>query len=160
MQPARFFLLLSFFSLVLCLPPGEAMAELPPAPDARARCPVCGMFVAPHPNWLAVIAFADDRFEYFDGPKDLFRYLLSPKSSDEGQGLDDIREVWVTEYYSARPVLANDVFFIGGSDVLGPMGEELVPIQGLERAEAFMRDHGGKKIFRFDGRELLEVQGQ
>lgn len=118
------------------------------------------MFVSPYPNWMASITFSGGQLEYFDGPKDLFRYLLSPDSHPVGKGLDDIREVWVTDYYSVKPVSAQDVYFIGGSDVLGPMGEEMVPVQGLERAESFMRDHGGKKIFRFDGRDLVEIEGQ
>jgi nitrous oxide reductase accessory protein NosL len=52
------------------------------------------------------------------------------------------------------------VIFVTGSDVLGPMGKELVPILGREAAETFRRDHAGEKLLRFDGRQLVELATQ
>ncbi len=34
---------------------------------------------------------------------------------------------------------------MAGSDVIGPMGDDLVPV-APERADAFVRDHGGRVI--------------
>ena len=31
--------------------PATAAEKAPPAPSAKDKCPVCGMFVAPYPNW-------------------------------------------------------------------------------------------------------------
>ncbi len=36
-----------------------------------------------------------------------------------------------------------------GSDVQGPMGRDLVPVQGREAAERFARDHQGR-VLGFD----------
>lgn len=116
------------------------------------------MFVAPYPTWQAVILFGDGARLDFDGPRDLFRYLQEASRQFPGRTLTEVREVWVTEYYSAQPVLATEVYFIAGSDVLGPMGQELVPVRGVKQAETFMRDHGGSRLFRFDGRELKEIE--
>jgi len=148
--PARILPLLTVLSLLLSVP---VLAEVPPAPGPKIRCPVCGMFVAPYASWQSSILYSDGRRDYFDGPKDLFRHLMA---LDKG-ALAGLQEVWVTEYYSSQAVPAGEVFFIGGSDVLGPMGEELVPVQGKGAAETFMRDHGGERIFRFDGRQLQPV---
>jgi nitrous oxide reductase accessory protein NosL len=45
-----------------------------------------------------------------------------------------------------------------GSDVLGPMGHELIPLETREDAEEFLRDHRGVRILRRDEvtAELLE----
>jgi copper chaperone NosL len=36
-----------------------------------------------------------------------------------------------------------------GSDILGPMGKELIPFEKEADAKAFMRDHRGKAILKF-----------
>lgn len=134
-----------------------AAAEKPPAPGQQDRCPVCGMFVAPYPNWLAVAEMSGGSYHYFDGPKDLFRFFFAVDSYLPGKSRDDIVQLWASEYYSTRLTPIEELFFVSGSDVLGPMGEELVPVAGKENAEAFLRDHGGTKILRFDGQDLVEV---
>ena len=59
--------------------------------------------------------------------------------------------MYVTSYYDREPIRARDAYFVIGSDVLGPMGAELIPHAGREAAEEFQRDHGGSAILGFDG---------
>ena len=133
-----------------------AFAEAPDRPGTQDRCPVCGMFVSPFPNWISLVQFQDGSAVYFDGPKDMFTYLenLPKYRADSSSG--EASGVFATEYYSTRLMKAADLLFISGSDVLGPMGNELVPVAGQEQAETFKRDHGGNKILRFDGKNLVE----
>lgn len=121
----------------------------PPAPGGGERCAVCGMFVAPFAQWTAAAVFGDGTVRYFDGPKDLFRYRVNPGRYDPGRSAENVTAWYVTEYYSAQLVRAEELFYVLGSDVLGPMGHELVPVAGEDRAEAFRRDHGGRGIYRF-----------
>jgi nitrous oxide reductase accessory protein NosL len=120
------------------------------APSKKDKCPVCGMFAYKYPNWIAEIIFKEGSYAAFDGPKDMFRYYFNISKYDKSRTRDDISEIYVTEYYSAGPMKAKDLFFVVGSDVHGPMGEELIPVNGKEAAESFMKDHKGKKIFTFD----------
>jgi copper chaperone NosL len=142
--------------LLINLLPTVAAAEAG-KPTASDRCPVCGMFVAPHSNWLSVVAFTDGQEVFFDGPKDLFRYLFDLQTYQPERTLADIQQVRVSEYYSTRLLDAKEVFFVTGSDVLGPMGAELVPVFGKANAEAFLKDHAGKAVMQFDGKELNKV---
>ena len=48
----------------------------PVKPEPREKCPVCGMFVARYPDWVAGIRFQDGSRALFDGAKDLFKLLL------------------------------------------------------------------------------------
>lgn len=143
--------------LLLLLAPFQVSAATDDQPGANERCPVCGMFVAPYPSWLSSVTMNDGRRFFFDGPKDLFQFVLELPSYLPGQTTDDIRQVQVTEYYSTRLMDAREVFFVTGSDVLGPMGMELVPVAGKANTETFLKDHGGKAVLRFDGRELHKV---
>ena len=135
-------------SLAICLAAGLAFAGEPKPPTAKDRCGVCGMFVQKYPNWVATIVFEDGSQVFFDGPKDLFRYLVDL----EKYGAQDreVSRIFVTDYYRVQPVDAKAAHFVAGSDVMGPMGHELVPLESREHAETFVRDHGGKEILVFD----------
>ncbi len=126
-------------------------------PTDAARCPVCGMFVSPYPNWVSVIAFKDGSREFFDGPKDMFNYYFSLDEYRPGATPAAVEGLWVTDYYTLQRTPATEVYFITGSDVLGPMGHELVPVAGREAAETFMRDHQGKKMLRLSDGELKDA---
>jgi copper chaperone NosL len=140
--------------LWLAAPAGAVESQ---APGKDARCPVCGMFVAGYTNWVSSIVFKDGSRVFFDGPKDLFRYFFDLPKYRPGATRDDIAALFVTEYYSVKATPAQEVFFVSGSNVLGPMGKELVPIAGLDQARGFMRDHAGVKLMRFDGKDLVPV---
>lgn len=118
-------------------------------PGDRDRCPVCGMFVAPFPEWLAQIVYRDGSVLFFDGAKDLFRYLLDPERAARGPGGPGIDRIIVTGYYDRRAVDARRASFVAGSDVLGPMGAELVAHASAAEARDFARDHGGARVLSF-----------
>jgi len=127
-----------------------AEAEQTAVPDKNDRCPVCGMFVAPYPAWIATIEFNNGRREFFDGCKDLFRYYFSLPEQDATVSRSGIRSIQVTDYYTTRQIAHDQVFYILGSDVYGPMGHELIPVAGEDTAKTFLRDHRGTEILRFD----------
>lgn len=156
MKSARNFLTLLALSALIGLA-GMAFGETPAGPGPKDRCAVCGMFVASYGNWVAVIQFKDGSKAYFDGPKDMFVYFFDLAKYRPGSQAEDISGMYVTEYYTTRLIKAEEAYFVTGSDVMGPMGNELVPIQGRGNAETFQRDHGGKKIMQFDGKKLSEL---
>ncbi len=113
------------------------------------KCPVCGMFVAKYTHWLAEIVFKDGTYAVFDGPKDMFKYYLNLQKYAPSKKSADIAGIYVTEYYSTTMLDAAKMFYVSGSDVYGPMGDELIPISSESGAREFMRDHKGTKILKF-----------
>jgi len=124
------------------------LAFEPKMPGPRERCPVCGMFVAQYPEWIATIVLNDGGQVFFDGAKDMFRYYFSLPQGKVTR--EDIHSIYVTEYYSARYAAIEDVFFVLGTDVYGPMGAELIPVRERRHAETFMKDYSGNRIVVFD----------
>lgn len=120
-----------------------------PQPGPRDTCPVCGMFVARYPEWVATVVFADGTAFHFDGPKDFFKFVRDVPKYAAGRRRDQIAAMGVTDYYGVQKVAANEAFFAVGSDVLGPMGHEFVPLATEADAADFMKDHAGKHLFRF-----------
>jgi nitrous oxide reductase accessory protein NosL len=108
------------------------------------------MFVARYPDWVAEVRFADGGYAVFDGAKDLFKFLAEPGRYLPGRSAADVQAIWVTDYYAVRPVDGHAAFYVPGSDVLGPMGRELVPFAAREEAEEFRRDHRGARVLRFE----------
>jgi nitrous oxide reductase accessory protein NosL len=121
-----------------------------PQPEPDAVCPVCGMFVSKYPEWVATVVFADGTARHFDGAKDLFKFILDPGKYAPGRRRDEVAGLAVTEYYDLRRIDAQAAYYVIGSDVLGPMGHELVPLASEDDARAFAADHDGVGIVRFD----------
>ncbi|MCR4942586.1 MAG: nitrous oxide reductase accessory protein NosL [Campylobacter sp.] len=106
-----------------------------------ARCPVCGMIVAKHPQWVAMIENGKEKI-YFDGVKDMMKfYFQNDKKFDK---------LFVSDYYKLHKIDAKTAFFVIGSNVYGPMGDELIPFKTEEEAQSFAGEHAGKKILSFD----------
>ncbi len=55
----------------------------------------------------------------------------------------------VTEYYGLHRINTYSAYFVVGSDVRGPMGHELIPLETLADAEEFLHDHRGSSILEF-----------
>ena len=121
-----------------------------PKPGPKDTCPVCGMFVAKYPEWVATVLYKGGHAHHFDGAKDLFKYLLDMPQWAPGHKKEDIANIGVTEYYGLTLIDAHSAWYVIGSDVLGPMGHELIPLETQADAEEFLRDHAGQRILRFD----------
>lgn len=108
------------------------------------------MFVSLYPDWVATVLDQDGHAHHFDGAKDLFKYLLNRAKYAPGHSQAAIAAIGVTAYYSVARIDARAAWYVIGSDVLGPMGHELVPLATEAEAVDFQRDHKGKRILRFD----------
>ena len=136
-------------ALLLAVRAGLAPAQGIVKPGAKDLCPVCGMLVSKYPNWVAVVQYKDGHAHFFDGAKDLFKYLHDLAKYAPGHRREDIAAIQVTDFYSLTRLEAQKAFFVIGSDVLGPMGHELVPLATRADAEDFLKDHKGKRILGF-----------
>ncbi|MEZ5841609.1 MAG: nitrous oxide reductase accessory protein NosL [Hyphomicrobiales bacterium] len=152
-------------ALSAALPPfvRPALAEAArvdlPAPGPRDTCPVCGMFVAKYPEWIATVLFTDGKVDHFDGAKDFFKYLLEMEKYAPGRTGADIAGLGVTDYYTVERIDARAALYALGSDVLGPMGHELVPHALDTDAADFMKDHAGRRLLAFDEIRLPMLVG-
>lgn len=146
--------------IVLLAIPCAAAGEFDAAkPDGSSKCPVCGMFVAKYPDFIAQVVFSDGSRDYFDGAKDMFKYMFNLKKYSPDRQTSDIKKVFVTDYYSLEPIDGKEAFYVIGSDVFGPMGRELIPFKEEEDAREFMVDHSGKSLLKFHAVTPAVVQG-
>jgi copper chaperone NosL len=116
---------------------------------AKDKCPVCGMFVAKYQDFAAQIIFRDGTYAVFDGTKDMFKYYANPGQYTPGKKQSNITAIFVTDYYRLDFTDGYKAFYVSGSDVYGPMGNELVSFKKEGDAREFLKDHKGKAIFKF-----------
>ena len=114
---------------------------------ADAKCPVCGMSVSKYPKWAAFMQINDEKY-YFDGVKDMMKYYIF--DGDFPYDRKNISEITVSDYYTLEEIPAKEAFYVLDSDIFGPMGHELIPFKSKKSAKAFMDDHNGKAMLKFD----------
>lgn len=125
-------------------------AETLPQPGNKDLCPVCGMLVAKYRNWICLAVYKDGHAHFFDGAKDMFKYLGDLPKYAPGHKTSEIAGIWVTEFYGLTKIDARKALYVVGSDVLGPMGHEFVPLETRADAEDFLKEHKGKRIVSFE----------
>jgi nitrous oxide reductase accessory protein NosL len=138
---------------------GSKPSENPKALVPKGNCAVCGMYVANFPDWAAVVSFKDGGTAWFDGPKDLFTYLLDLKRYAGKRSPSDITAIQVKDYYGLKHIDGRKAFYVFGGDVLGPMGKELVPFASEASAREFLKDHHGRQVMAFREITLETMKG-
>ena len=139
-----------FLALCFVIWANIAFAQSLPKPGPKDLCPVCGMLVSKYPNWIATIVWKDGHSHFFDGAKDMFKFLQDLPKYAPGHRPEEISGIYVTDFYNLERIDARKALYVFGSDVLGPMGHELIPLASQADANDFMKDHKGKKILPFD----------
>ena len=115
-----------------------------------AKCPVCGMFVSKYPKWVAQIEVSQKHSHYFDGVKDMMKFYFNPSKFKHNHKVEDISQMLVTDYYTLNAINAKSAFYVVGSNIYGPMGEELIPFKTKKEADNFSKSHFGKKVLKFE----------
>jgi copper chaperone NosL len=142
-------LIILLIIMILAFPMVSAGQRQPVRPTMKDKCPVCGMFVAKYPDFLAEILFKNGSYAIFDGAKDMFKYYFTMKKYNQARTQKDVEAVYVTDYYSLNLIDGLRAYYVLGSNVYGPMGNELIPFEKESDAREFMKDHQGKSMMRF-----------
>jgi nitrous oxide reductase accessory protein NosL len=145
----RALILFLLTSLLPAMVRGQGAAK-PPRPGPKDLCPVCGMLVSKYPNWVATIVYKDGHAHHFDGAKDLFKFWFEPAKYAAGHTREAMVALWVTDFYNLQKTDARKAWYVTGSDVLGPMGHEFVPLASKADADDFVKEHKGAKVLTFD----------
>ena len=113
------------------------------------RCPVCAMLPARYPRFAAAIQLQDGRTYYFCSPGCMLNAWLNPEIFLE-TNTEALKRPVALEYLDGHTVDARKVFWVSGSDVVGPMGPALIPLKDSTHLQAFRSRHGGEHIFRLE----------
>jgi nitrous oxide reductase accessory protein NosL len=125
----------------------QATEDYAVQPIAKAeRCPVCGMYPANFPQWHAQIVFKDGEHSSFDSAAELFRFLNNMAKYDKKHVAADIGKIFVPAYNKGAWLDAKQAFFVAGSKIKGPMGNDLPAFASRDEAVRFSLKSGGKTL--------------
>ena len=139
--------------------PAWAAEGKPVKASPKDKCPVCGMFVFKYPDFAAQVVFRDGATAFFDGAKDMFKYVLNLKKYAPSRTAGEITAIYVTDYYRLEPIDGTVAWYVAGSDIFGPMGKELIPFARESDARGFLGDHRGKSLLRFRDIDMNLIRG-
>jgi nitrous oxide reductase accessory protein NosL len=118
----------------------------------ETRCVVRNFFIYKNPKWAAKIELINGKKLFFSSPKSLIEFYHRPgKWFDIGvKSEKDFKDIIVTDYQTMKLLNAKDAYFIYGSRVHSPSGDDLISIGSKEEAEVFRKKYSGKRIFKFN----------
>ena len=104
-----------------------------------------------NPKWVAKIEVSNGKKIFFSSPKSMFEFYFRPgKWYDIGvRSEKDFKNILVTDFETLKPVKAKGAFYIYGTNVTSPAGDDLVAFDSYKSAEEFSKKHNGKRILGF-----------
>lgn len=142
-------LLLTIFLFIACTN-ADIEKPVPIELTREHACGLCGMITVDFPGSKGQIHYSNGKIDTFCCTLDMFSFYLQPDSPK------NITAIFVNDMGKAdweRPsghwIDAKKAHYVFGGNIMGPMGEALVPFAELKDAEVYVNDHGGK-IIRFD----------
>jgi nitrous oxide reductase accessory protein NosL len=104
------------------------------------------------PKWVAKIKVRNGKTVFFSSPKSMFEFYDRPgKWFDVGVKSErDFSQIVVTDYATLKPINAETAFYVYGSRVTSPAGDDLVAFENEQVAKKFATEYSGKRIMKFD----------
>jgi len=129
----------------------SASEELKITFDKNTECMVRKIKVYKAPLWVAKIDIKNGKKVYFSSPKSMFEFYLRPgKWYDLGvKNENDFKNIIVTNHATTKPIDARGAFYVYGSNIISPAGDDLVPFKTYEEAKDFSKKNKGKRILGF-----------
>ena len=115
--------------------------------SSQDRCPVCAMQVSKHQKFACAIELTNGRTFYFCGSGCMIRSWMHPDIF-LGATKTELKRSVVQDYFTGEQVSGGSVYWVAGSDVIGPMGPALVPLKNEQGLDVFKKRHGATAVFR------------
>ena len=104
-----------------------------------------------NPKWASKIEVSNGKKVFFVSPKSMFEFYFRPgKWFDVGvKSESDMKDILITDYGTMEIVEARGAFYVYGSNVTSPAGDDLVAFDSYKMAKEFSAKHNGKRVLSF-----------
>jgi len=134
--------------LIVLLGVTGGVSAQPKKIEANKECPLCGMYPARYPQFNCQIVFKDGGYEAFDSAVGLLVYLLFPDKT--GIKPKPVREIYFKDYFKENWMEAGKAIFVTGSNIMGPMGVEFLPVDSEQAANDLKKQENGQDIVHYN----------
>lgn len=104
-----------------------------------------------NPSWVAIAVTRQKKTAYFCSPKSMLEYYFNPMKWT-GLGAmtsDDVTALYVTDFNSLKKIDAKKAYYVYGSEIIGPGGDDLIPFASKQSAIVFMKKYHGSRVMKF-----------
>ena len=115
------------------------------------------MKVSKEPRWVSKIELQNGKKVFFVSPKSMFEFYFRPGNwFDIGvKSEKDFKDILVTDFSTMKVVKAKGAFYVYGSDIISPAGDDLIAFDSYKDAEDFSKKYNGKRVMGF--REISDA---
>ena len=115
--------------------------------------PVYLIDVEKHPKFEAEMKLKSGKTLRFCCVKALMNFFYHPEKYP-GYGVgpkgEEIDRLYVRDYLDGTKLPADRAWYVFGSRLVGPHGDDLIPLSSKTRAELFVQRYGGTRIMSYD----------
>ena len=118
--------------------------------DKNATDPAYILPLKKYPKWLCEATLKNGKKIQFVSVKAMMQVFYHQDYFKRHKFIDsDIKEIFVQDYLNGHKVNAKKAFYLFGSKIVGPHGDDLIPFETLQNAELFKMKNGGTKIMPY-----------
>lgn len=132
----------------------NATASRPPVAKAwQSRLdPVYLVEIDKKPKLATEIVLKNGKKIRFASVKSMMNFYYHPEKYP-GYGVgprgDEIESLFVTDYLDGTRIPAEKAWYVFGSRLIGPHGDDLIPLSSKTRADLFVKRYGGTKVMDY-----------
>lgn len=107
--------------------------------------------VSKEPKWVCKIELTNGKKLFFISPKSMIEFYQRPGKWDfiGVKSESDFKDIIVTDFKTLKPIDALGAFYIYGTNVISPSGDDLIPFASYTDAKEFSKVNRGQRIFSF-----------
>ena len=119
--------------------------------DKNTDCLMRNIKVYKNPKWVAKIELKDSTNLFFSSPKSMFEFYQRPGKMNylNIKSEDDFKTIIVTDFSTLEPINAKGAFFVYGSSVTSPAGDDLPAFDSYKAASQFSKKYHGSRVLNF-----------
>jgi len=140
------------FTVLTILVSMVVAGEIAGAEKPNKLDPTYQIEVEKYPKFESGIVLKNGKRIRFCCPKSMLHFYFKPYHYPEYgvKKQDEINELFVKDYLDGTRIDAKKAWYVFGSRLTGPHGDDLIPLSTKTKAELFVQRYGGSRIMDFD----------
>ncbi len=119
--------------------------------DKNANDPAYQLPLKKYPAFLCEATLKNGKIVQFVSVKAMMQVFFHQKYFIDHKYIDsNIKDMFVQDYLSGKKINAKDALYVFGSKVIGPHGDDLIPLENEASAKLFGIKFGGTRTLHYD----------
>ena len=116
------------------------------------RDPVYQIVLGKYPKFETELVLKNGKHIRFCCVKAMMNFYFHPEKYPEygTRSRKEVAKMYVKDYLDGKTIDAKKAWYVFGSRIVGPHGDDLIPFSSKTRAKLFVKRYGGTRIMTMD----------